>query len=388
MPLRGSGEGSSRGLSISVDAQDDLDGGIISSGCGAFSRLMSSLLVDDEEQVDLEIQSAEIIQRWWRSVNGVEKTAKWMLRVRPAFERVDDLLSEIERTPRTVSFEDASKAVQDKCLHQAVATALAALPRDEVLQALPRIARSTHAFLSAVMITYFESDVLGTGDGTDEQSDTQRVYSVVEGTHGHTTSENDQTAAILLNASALVLASAKAVKEAICGLGELENGSGVQQVLKVRLGALRFSRRYFAVSLLQWKAADAERVAAQLVQPYARGYATKQAAMARGADCLANMVQEQLDLYRKDLERLIGADRAYHTLQEVELAVEADLSSNMDVDITDLHRQDSFRHLSLSPRPNTAPPAGDAPPPPPPPPPSSSQLLLSSSEGVTALSLS
>ena len=70
------------------------------------------------------------------------------------------------------------------------------------------------------------------------------------------------------------------------------------QKLMVRLGVLRMSRRYFSVSLLSWKDKDAQRVAAQVVQPYARAFAVGLAAAAQGDERVAEMVQEQLGQYR------------------------------------------------------------------------------------------
>lgn len=66
----------------------------------------------------------------------------------------------------------------------------------------------------------------------------------------------------------------------------------------MRLGVLRLSRRYFALSLLRWKDQDAQRVAAQVVQPYARAYAVKLEALVQNDDRVATMVQGQLDQYR------------------------------------------------------------------------------------------
>lgn len=66
----------------------------------------------------------------------------------------------------------------------------------------------------------------------------------------------------------------------------------------MRLHVLGFSRRYFSVSLLRWKDEDAHRVAAQVVQPYARAYAMRLAAEAQGDDRVASMVKGQLDQYR------------------------------------------------------------------------------------------
>lgn len=54
------------------------------------------------------------------------------------------------------------------------------------------------------------------------------------------------------------------------------------------------------MSLLKWKDADAQRVAAQVVQPYARAYAMRLAAMTHNDDRVTAMVQGQLDQYRWD----------------------------------------------------------------------------------------
>lgn len=77
-----------------------------------------------------------------------------------------------------------------------------------------------------------------------------------------------------------------------------KSGQTTQQTLIVRLWVLRLSRKYFAVSLMRWKNADAQRVAAQVVQPYARAYATKVAALAQNDERVAAIVQAQLDQYR------------------------------------------------------------------------------------------
>lgn len=70
------------------------------------------------------------------------------------------------------------------------------------------------------------------------------------------------------------------------------------QTLAVRLEVMRLSRRYFAVSLLSWKDHDAQRVAAQVVQPYARAYAMRLAALSQNDERVAEMVQGQLGQYR------------------------------------------------------------------------------------------
>ena len=66
----------------------------------------------------------------------------------------------------------------------------------------------------------------------------------------------------------------------------------------MRLQVLRMSRRYFSVSLLRWKDKDAQRVAAQVVQPYARAFAMSLAAAAQGDERVTEMVQGQLAQYR------------------------------------------------------------------------------------------
>ncbi|CAN0217260.1 unnamed protein product, partial [Ectocarpus sp. 12 AP-2014] len=99
--------------------------------------------------------------------------------------------------------------------------------------------------------------------------------------------------------------------------------------LAVRVGVLRLCRKYFAVSLAAWKDKDAQRVAAQVVQPYARAYAMRLAAVAQGDERVAEMVESQLGQYKRALEHLIGPERASNSLQEVELAVQADLREQM-----------------------------------------------------------
>lgn len=54
------------------------------------------------------------------------------------------------------------------------------------------------------------------------------------------------------------------------------------------------------MSLLKWKDADAQRVAAQVVQPYARAYAMRLTAMVHNDDRVTVAVQGQLDQYRWD----------------------------------------------------------------------------------------
>lgn len=75
-------------------------------------------------------------------------------------------------------------------------------------------------------------------------------------------------------------------------------GTNIKQTLIARSWVLRSSRKYFAFSLLSWKNADAQRVAAQLVQPYARAYATRLAAVARNDEPIVTLTQAQLGQYR------------------------------------------------------------------------------------------
>ncbi|CAN0342137.1 unnamed protein product, partial [Ectocarpus fasciculatus] len=94
--------------------------------------------------------------------------------------------------------------------------------------------------------------------------------------------------------------------------------------LAVRVGVVRFCRKYFAVSLAAWKDKDAQRVAAQVVQPYARAYAMRLAAVAQGDERVAEMVQGQLGQYNAGsgdyrlpdgrLGRLLGNEQLAHEI--------------------------------------------------------------------------
>ncbi|CAM9836747.1 unnamed protein product, partial [Laminaria digitata] len=250
---------------------------------------------DDDTELDLEEaegDGAERIQRWWRSRLLASKRTKAALAARPAFARLLQLLDKLDAGQ--MSFERTGLALQNPDIQRAVVAALAVVPRDETLIALPRASRRVNegargAVLSSTMIVYHQSEVLP----PDDDGGVSEGKGIGGGGGG---GKMDPAAAALRNASALMLASIKAVAASLTSVSAAE--AGARKTLAVRLEVLRMSRRYFSVSLLRWKDKDAQRVAAQVVQPYARAFAVGLAAEAQGDQRVAEMVQGQLDQYR------------------------------------------------------------------------------------------
>eukprot|EP00752_Nemacystus_decipiens_P012115 g10740.t1 len=312
---------------------------------------------EEEEEDEVKEGAAELIQRWWRECRRASKRVRAVVAAKPAFVRVQQLFDKLDAGQ--MSFERTGLALQNPDIQRAVTKALSVVPRDEGLIAMPRASRSTRAVLSSLMIVYHPSEVLVTEDGvagaaaeaasaaaatasassTTPPSPTRMGVGAGAASGGaaavdaHDGGGGDQkkmdpVAAALRNASGLLLASIKAVTSS---LGPVITGeTGARKTLEVRLNVLRLCRRYFAVSLVAWKDKDANRVAAQVVQPYARAYAMRLTAVAQGDERVADMVQGQLDQYRRALEQLIGQQRASNSLQEVELAVKADISLSLD----------------------------------------------------------
>eukprot|EP00903_Cladosiphon_okamuranus_P008385 g8062.t1 len=318
----------------------------------------------DEEEDEVKEGAAELIQRWWRECRRASKRVRVVVAAKAAFLRVQQLFDKLDAG--LMSFERTGLALQNPDIQRAVAKALSVVPRDEGLIAMPRASRSTRAVLSSLMIVYHPDEVLVTEDGGSgaEAASASEALSAAASAASSTTPPSptrmgmgagtsaegvdnaathepgggngnqnkaqkmDPVAAALRNASALLLASIKAVT---ASLGPVVAGeTGARKTLEVRLSVLRLCRRYFAVSLVTWKDKDAQRVAAQVVQPYARAYAMRLTAVSQGDERVAEMVQGQLDQYRRALEHLIGHERASNSLQEVELAVKADLSLSLE----------------------------------------------------------
>ncbi|CAN0158629.1 unnamed protein product [Pylaiella littoralis] len=230
---------------------------------------------DEEEEEERREGAAEVVQRWWRECWRASKRVRVVVAAKPAFVRVQQLLDKLDAGQ--MSFERTGLALQNPDVQRAVAKALSVLPRDEALIAMPRASRpllvsrraacrSTRAVLSSLMIVYHPSEVLTTeDDGGGGDGAVEGAASSGRGRH-----KMDPVAAALRNASALLLASIKAVT---ASLGPVVAGAA---------GARK----------------DAQRVAAQvIVQPYARAYAMRLAAVAQGDDRVSEMVQGQLDQY-------------------------------------------------------------------------------------------
>ncbi|CAN0056063.1 unnamed protein product, partial [Scytosiphon promiscuus] len=337
----------SAGGGFNSDSDDDHDDGSGGDGNLADSKNKDG---DDhggeaEEEDERKEGAAGVLQSWWRGQRRASKRARAVVAARPAFVRIQQLLDKLDAGQ--MSFERTGLALQNPDIQRAVTKALASVPRDETLIAMPRASRSTRAVLSSLMIVYHPDEVLPTegdeseGDGaaaaaassTTPPSPTRLGVPAAAASDGGADAAQtnktrgrkmmDPVAAALGNASALLLASITAVNASLGGV--VAGETGARKTLEVRLDVLRLSRKYFAVSLVAWKDKDAQRVAAQVVQPYARAYAMRLAAVAQGDERVAEMVQGQLGQYRRALVHLIGDERASNSLQEVELAVRADM---------------------------------------------------------------
>ncbi|CAM9380192.1 unnamed protein product, partial [Ectocarpus sp. 8 AP-2014] len=251
---------------------------------------------DDEEETERKEGAAEVVQRWWRECRRASKRTRAVVAARPAFVRIQQLFDKLDAGQ--MSFERTGLALQNPDIQRAVTKALSAVPRDDALLAMPKASRqayayahiSTRAVLSSLMIVYHPGEVL-TAEGDDDESGGGEP-TPVEGVAAK--KKLDPVAAALRNASALLLASIKAVTAA---LGPVVSGEK---------GARK----------------DAQRVAAQVVQPYARAYAMRLAAVAQGDERVAEMVKGQLGQYRGGgyrlpdgrLGRLLGNEQLAHEI--------------------------------------------------------------------------
>jgi len=102
--------------------------------------------------------------------------------------------------------------------------------------------------------------------------------------------------------------------------GPTEARAGLR-LFRVRLIMVRWARRYHASAFGSWRRADAQRVAAGMLGPYAEVYATVLQAQQGGDTALADAAQERLVQVRDAIARLVGASTASSKIQEVEATV-------------------------------------------------------------------
>mmetsp|Transcript_96499 Transcript_96499/g.275266 ORF Transcript_96499/g.275266 Transcript_96499/m.275266 type:complete len:478 (-) Transcript_96499:119-1552(-) len=129
-------------------------------------------------------------------------------------------------------------------------------------------------------------------------------------------------------------------------------GGGALRRFRARLVMVRWARRYHATAFGSWKALDSERVAAQLIGPYAECFGALLDAQRRGDAAFVQMAGSQLGQLRTALHQLLGESVAAVKIDEVEAAVTQQFSSAM-------------AYVNQT-RPTTAAAAAAASPPPPP----------------------
>eukprot|EP00953_Heterococcus_sp_UTEX-ZZ885_P013803 7871-Heterococcus_DN1.PRE.1 len=202
-------------------------------------RLSSPIFAEgtlEQEEHDIRDESADAIQAWWRKTRTLQKAAAAADSAAAAFAKVAALVDSLASASKP-SFESAQTELQTPPLQQAAAAALSCLPRDPVLAARPHAARSARAFLSAVMIAAFPAEVLSEDPEVGgEASDTLAAPEV----------------RALRCAAALLVASARALCTAVADLHKT-HGPGAVQHVGVRLGGVRFARRFYADAFLKWK---------------------------------------------------------------------------------------------------------------------------------------
>ncbi|KAG5189617.1 T-complex protein 11-domain-containing protein [Tribonema minus] len=364
-------------LNISVQEPSSASGALAeleTFAAAELERRRSTSVYDptpEEEAFDKNYQAAERLHLWWRRMLQLRRTAGLAKKASKAFAvlatvallgriRSGALFAVIAALGAQLAafaaearppFAAARAALRGRELQGATAAVLSCLPRDEALAAQPHSARGPRSLLSATIIAAYPQEVLV---DEPESPSSAVAAAALEGFE----------ARLLRCAAGLLVASLRALCAAVPALEEGE-APGSMGRFRGALGGVRFSRRLFAHAFLKWKYADAERLAAALdadaerlaaalVQPYAGAYAAGAAAGTAGDLRLQAMVEAQLEQYRTAMKTLIGAERALQTLQEVEVAVEADLAAAAAAQSASAEAEAQQRGSSSSARPGAA----------------------------------
>ncbi|CAM9424102.1 unnamed protein product, partial [Hapterophycus canaliculatus] len=211
-PIFGAGGG------FNSDSDDEGDGGD-GDRTAATNNDGDDHGVGDGDEVEDERKegAAGVIQRWWRERRRASKRARAVVAARPAFVRIQQLLDKLNAGK--MSFERTGLALQNQDIQRAVTKALASVPRDETLIAMPRASRQEGSVLSSLMIVYHPDEVL-TAEG--EESGGVDAPQTNETRDGKTM---DPVATALTNASALLLASITAVNSSLGSVAAGETGA-------------------------------------------------------------------------------------------------------------------------------------------------------------------
>lgn len=187
---------------------------------------------------------------------------------------------------------------------------LLGLPRDKALRNLGGAElHGPRAFLSALLVSAQPTAVLG----EEHASDAGRA---------------------LTNASRMLTLSVQRLVDAMTALvdnsGDAHNrmraaakaGGGALWQFRAQLVMVRWARRYHAAAFFAWRKVDSEKVAAQLIGPYASCLGAALEAQQRGDAELEAAAIQRLGQLRNAIQELLGKDVASGKLQEVEAAVQ------------------------------------------------------------------